>query len=183
MSMRQLSKQMQRDQSTMSLILSGQRGVSPEEVKLMGDLLLVPATEILRNLGIDIRDDVRRVPIAGHITSGNEVFLHASGTEESVVGPADLPTDAIALQWRTVNSALHFCDGWLAFISSAHAAPIDCVGKLVVCADQSSGRLYEGMLMRGYKPGLFNLALVPGSSMLENVAIAWASPILWIKPI
>jgi len=177
-----MSRQMRRDESTMSLILSGQRRASPEEIKMIADLLLVSANEVMRNLGIDIRDDVRRVPIAGHIGPSCDVTLHALGTEETIIGPADLPADAIALQWRTVGSALHYCDGWLVFISSAHSPPDAHIGKVAVCADQASGRLYYGMLLRGYKPGLYNVSLQPDSRMVENVSIAWCSPALWIKP-
>lgn len=181
-SMRKLSQSMQLDASAVSLILSDQRGMTPAEVKRMADLLLVPSTEIMRNLGIDIRDDVRRVPIAGHISASSEVTLHARGTEESVIGPADMPNDAVALQWRTVGSALYYTDGWLAFVSMSHARPEDHIGKMVICADQSSGKIYKGMLMRGYKSGLYNISFVPGQNMMENVTVAWCAPILWIKP-
>lgn len=51
-------------------------------VKMMADLLLVSTTEIMRNLGIDVREDIRRVPVAGHIDGRNEITLHARGTED-----------------------------------------------------------------------------------------------------
>lgn len=182
-SMRKLSRQMRRDESTMSLILAGQRGMTPEEVKQLSDLLLVKPTEVMRHLGIDVREDVRRVPIAGHVDAEFMVTLHAHGTEEHIIGPADLPNDAIAIQARTVGTGMYAIDGWLNFFSAAHADPSDHIGRVVMAAEKSSGRIMLAMMMRGYKQGLYNLAVpTAGGKTVENIELSWCSPLLWIKP-
>ena len=184
LSMRQLSKDLCLDASAVSLILSVKRDVSPGEIKSLADLLLVAPTEIMRALGIDVAEDVRRVPVAGHITKDSVVILHATGTEETVVGPADLPHDAIAVQFRTVGSSTYWRDGWLAFFSNTRNQPQECLGKISIIAEQHSGKIYFAVLDHGYKTGLYNIVFAASGSdkMLENVAVAWCSPVLWIKP-
>ena len=54
-----------------------------------------------------------------------------------------------------------------------------CLDKLCLAA-AGDGILRVGTLRRGYRAGMFNLIQSRGT--LENVALAWASPVMWIRP-
>ena len=179
LSMRRLSKAIGLDESAMSLILAGKRGVSPQEAKEIADQLMVPLQEVMRHMGVEVLDDVRKVRIVGHIAGDGAVHLRE--TDENVIGPADLPADAIALQFRTVGGPMYRRDGWLAFTSSTQSAPAQCVGVLCVAAERDTGALHLATIERGYKAGLFNLLLESGQ-LRENVDLEWATPILWLRP-
>lgn len=180
LSMRRVSAGMGLDESAMSLILAGKRGVSSWEAKLLADQLRVPVSEIMRNLGIDVLDDVHRVPIVGGVNAEGVVTMQGKKADELVTGPADLPNDAIALLCRTAGSRLGFLDGWIGFFSATQTDPASHIGKLVLCATED-GTMRVALLLRGYRPSTYNLML-PGS-MVENVAVEWASPLLWSKPL
>ena len=180
-SMRRISAGMGMDQSAMSLILAGKRGVSSGEAKLLADQLRVPVGEVMRNLGIDVRDDVHRVHIVGSVNADAEVTMSPRGAEGDITGPGDLPNDAIALLCRTAGSRLGFLDGWVGFFSAAQGEPALHIGKVVLCATDGD-KLRVALLLRGYRTGTYNL-MTPGNQLLENVEIKWVSPLLWAKPL
>jgi lambda repressor-like predicted transcriptional regulator len=178
LSMRALSKHLGRDPATMSLVLAGQRRATPSEVNDIAQQLMVPTAEVMRNLGVDVTDGVRRVRLAGVVERNATVTLRRVG--EPVIGPADLPHDAVALQYHTVGSDLHHLDGWLAFLSERHGAPELALGCMAVITGVD-GVLHMATLERGYQAEKYNL-MFAGGRLMENVAVAWASPVLWLKP-
>lgn len=182
LSMRRVSEQMGLDASAMSLILSGNRGVSPDECRALGDVLLQPATEIMRRLGVPIHDDIRRIPIGGRINGASEVILYKQA-DGYVGGPADLPHDAIALQLRTIGTPLHQFDGWIAYVASNQGQPERGLGQLSVAAT-ADHHLYLATIERGYRPDTYNLAFNLGGQAHtdENLTLAYASSVLWLKP-
>lgn len=139
---------------------------------------LDPAAVSYMLAGIDVIDDVRKIPIAGYCTVDCSITMMPKGTHDMIVAPADVPSGSFAIQHRSVNSIY---DGWISFISGVHEKPEDCVGKLTVLA-LKDGRLLRGVIKRGYKQGLYNLVLVPDGTVLENQEVAWAARVLWVLP-
>lgn len=179
-SQRGLAKKIGVDPAAISYTFSGQRKMSMDEAKAIADILLVPVTEVMRQAGIEVLDDVRKVPIAGYIGTGSVVTLLPKGTHDTAIAPPDVPNGSFALQVRMVQTTF---DGWLYYVSGQQQEPEQILDRLCLVA-VDDGRLLQGIVRRGYKRDLYNLVLAPdGGSVLENQKIAWAACVLWIQPL
>lgn len=179
-SQRGLAKKISIDPAAVSYMLAGKRGMSMDEAKSIAEVFLVPVTEVMRQAGIEVLDDVKKVPIAGHINASGVVTLLPTGTHDHVIAPADVPAGSFCLQMRTVNSVR---DGWLYFVSGQRMEPTSQLDKLCVIA-LNDGRIMLSVLKRGYKADLFNLVVLTDSdhTVLENKDVSWATRVLWILP-
>lgn len=179
-SQRSLAKRIGVDPAAVSYMLSGNRKMSMDEAKAIADALLVPVTEVMRQAGIEVLDDVRKVPIAGYIGQGAVVTLLPKGTHDTAIAPPDVPSGSFALQVRMVQTTF---DGWLYYVSGQQQEPEQVLDRLCLVA-VDDGRLLQGIVRRGYKRELYNLVLSPdGGPVLENQKIAWAACVLWIQPL
>lgn len=92
-----------------------------------------------------------------------------------------LDASAVAIQCRTTGTPLELMDGWEMFFSSKHENPAVAVDQMALVATKQNGlRLCN--VKRGYRRGTYNL-LAMGFEPIQNVELAWASPILWIKTV
>jgi len=178
-SQRQLAKKMGLDPASVSYMLAGKRRMTMEEARAIAGHLLLPVTEVMRQAGIEVMDDVRKVPIAGFIGKHCAVSLLPRGTHDTVNAPADVPSGSFVLQLRIVNSPQ---DGWLYFIDGAQGQAAECLDKMCLVAFKDGG-LVMAIVRRGYKKDLFNLLLTCDNTVLENREIAWTARTLWIQPI
>ena len=178
LSQRQLAKKMGLDPASVSYMLSGKRRMTMDEARQIAGHILIGVTEVMRQAGIDVLDDVHKVPIAGYITAGGVVSLLPKGTHDVVTCPADVPKGSFAIQARIVNSAN---DGWLWFVSGRQEQAEDCTGKLTLLACKD-GRMLCAIVKRGYKSGRYNLILMPDGGVIENEEVAWCARVLWIQP-
>ncbi len=178
-SQRQLAKRIGLDPAAVSYMLAGKRAISMDEAKAIADIFLVPVTEVMRQAGIDVLDDVRKVPIAGFIGANGAVTLLPKGTHDMVMAPADVPNGSFAMQVRMVQSPF---DGWLVFVSGQQQEPAEVIDKLAVLA-LSDGQLMQAIVRRGYKQGLYNLVIASDTNRVhENKQVTWAAKVLWILP-
>lgn len=178
LSQRQLAKKMDLDPASVSYMLSGKRRMTMDEARVLASHLLVPVTEVMRQAGIDVIDDVRRVPVAGYVSTGSAVTLLPKGTHDMALAPPDVPNGSFAVQTRIVSSP---SDGWLSFVSGVQESPAECTNKLTVVA-LKDGRMLQAIIKRGYKQAHYNLILMPEGGVLENKEVAWAARVLWIQP-
>lgn len=178
LSQRQLAKKMGLDPASVSYMLSGKRRMTMDEARQIASHLLIGVTEVMRQAGIDVLDDVHKVPVAGYVSAGAVVSLLPKGTHDVVTCPADVPSGSFAIQTRIVSSP---SDGWLSFVSGMQEKPEDCAGKLTVLA-LKDGRMLQAIIKRGYKQGYYNLILMPEGGVMENTEVAWCARILWIQP-
>lgn len=179
LSQRGLAKLMELDPAAVSLMLRGQRKMTNEEALQISGFLGVKVTEVLRQAGIDVTDDVRSVNVTGYIDDTAIVTLFPRRTADKVIGPADCPVGTYALQMRIPNSAK---DGWMYFISPAEEDPRNCLGK-VCCIALDNGEHVLSSLQRGYRTGTYNLIRCStGTALRTDANVTWASPVLWIKP-
>lgn len=180
-SQRQLAKKMDMDPASISNLFAGKRRMTPEEAKTIAGYLLVPVTEVLRQAGVDIQDDVRKIPIAGFINGQSVAYSIAEGAEDYMAAPHDVSADAYALQARTQMTGASYADGWLFVVDGTRHDPATMYGKLCIAATKS-GELYLGIVTRGYKLQHHNVSLLLAAQAVENRDVIWASPVLWIKP-
>lgn len=180
LSQRRLAGLMELDPAAVSLMLRGQRRMTPSEAHQMSVILGVKTTEVLRQAGIAVSDDVRQVKVAGYIDEQAVVTLFPRRTHDKVVGPADCPEGTYALQMRNPRSVK---DGWMYFISPSEDDPRAHLGH-VCCIALDNGEHVVSALQRGYRSGTFNLIrCANGETLRTDAAVVWASKILWIKPL
>lgn len=178
LSQRQLAKQMDLDPAAVSLMLRGQRRMTNEEAHFIAGRIGVPMTEVLRQAGIDVLDDVRAVPIRASMNDHGAITLFPDKTYERVHGPADCPTGTHAIQVRAPTSVQ---DGWLLFISPAQQEPGELLDRICLVTIKG-GQQCIAVIRRGYRQGAYNLITWPDREQRMDVEITWASHILWIKP-
>lgn len=180
LSQRGLAKLMDLDPAAVSLMMRGQRRMTNAEAHQLSTILGASITEILRQAGIEVRDDVRHVKVMGYIDGQAIVTLFPRRTYDKVVGPADCPDGTYALQMRIPGNTK---DGWMYFISPSEDDPRAHLGK-VCCIALDNGEHVVSSLQRGYRTGTFNLIRCDdGQALRTDVNVVWASPVLWIKPL
>lgn len=179
LSQRGLAKLMELDPAAVSLMLRGHRRMTPAEAHQMGTILGVSVTEVLRQAGIEVIDDVRRVKVTGYIDEGSVVTLFPKRTHDKVIGPADCPEGTYALQVRAPGNIK---DGWMLFVSPSEDDPRAHLGR-VCCVAVENGEHLVAVVQRGYRSGTFNLISASnGRAVRTDANVVWASPILWVKP-
>jgi len=178
LSQRGLAKLLELDPAAVSLMLRGQRKMTNEEAHQVSLILGVPITEVLRQAGIEVSEDVRRVKVTGYIDCDSRVTLFPKRTHDKVIGPADCPEGTYALQVRCAN---HPTDGWMMFISPSEDDPRAHLGVLC-CVAIADGTHVVAFVNRGYRSAAFNLIDQKGAALVTDANVVWASRILWIKP-
>ncbi len=179
LSQRGLAKLMELDPAAVSLMLRGQRKMTNEEAHQVSLILGVPITEVLRQAGIEVSEDVRRVKVTGYIDKDSCVTLFPKRTHDKVIGPADCPEGTYALQVRNPGSPK---DGWMFFVSPSEDDPRANLGR-VCCVALENGEHIIAVVQRGYRTGTFNLINGSnGEAVRTDAGLVWSSPILWIKP-
>jgi hypothetical protein len=178
LSQRGLAKLVELDPAAVSLMLRGQRKMTPHEAHQISVILGVPILEVMRRAGIDVTEDVRKAPIAAHVDSQGNVVSMPNGTHDMSSSPGDCPIGTYAVQVRAHTSVK---DGWLLFVSPAQSDAASHLDQLCNCATKAGQQLL-GVVRRGYKRDMQNLVLWPSNETIFDADLAWVSPVLWIKP-
>lgn len=178
LSQRGLAKLVDLDPAAVSLMLRGQRKMTPHEAHQISVILGVPILEVMRRAGIDVTEDVRKAPIAAHVDSQGNVVSMPNGTHDTANSPGDCPIGTYAVQVRAHTSVK---DGWLLFIAPAQSGAAEHLDQLCTCATKAGQQLL-GVVRRGYRRDTQNLILWPSNETIFDADLAWVSPVLWIKP-
>lgn len=180
MSLRQLAKKIDIDPSALSLTLRGKRKMTLEEANQIAHLLGVQVTEILRQAGVPVSDDVQGVKLVGTVDS-KSVVKTLTGSVKRIHAPADVPIEGHALQVRAANT---FHDGWVLFVSGDKTEPELTLDRLCVVYLANGGRVV-GVLRRGYEAECYNVIPfldMTGTGTLENQSVETAATVLWMRP-
>lgn len=166
------------DPAAISLMLRNKRKMTPHEAHQISVILGLPLNEIMRQAGIEVVDDVRRVPIAAYMDADGNVTAMPVGTHDIVIGPADCPVGTYAIQVRSPETIK---DGWLLFVTPAQIGANDNLDNLCAVAT-SAGKHLVSVVRRGYRKNSHNLVAWPSGELLADTDVAWSSSVLWIKP-
>lgn len=177
-SQRRLAMLMNLDPAAASLMFRAKRRMSPYEAHQVSQILGVPLNEVLRHAGIDVTDDVRKVPITSYLDAEGVIHLMPSRTHDHVLAPADCPVGTYAVQVRSPATLL---DSWMLFVNPAQVDPDEHVNSLCVTATDD-GRHLMAVVRRGYRNTTFNLVTWPSMTVSSDIKVAWTSQVLWIKP-
>lgn len=172
MSLREVAKRIDVWPAALSRALDGKRKMQiPEAVKL-AQVLNIPMAEVLQNAGIqEARTVGRRCNIIGHFTATGVVNPITDGTIERTAIPDSLPDHVVAVQARTAETSISYCDGWIYFFTEEQE-PYNLIGHWVL-ATLDDGTKVMGNLRRGYETGTYNL-FGPGYEPHRSVKIETA---------
>lgn len=179
-SQRGLAKLIDIDPAAISYMFNGKRAMSMDEAKSIASIIRMPVTEVMRQAGIDVTDDVCKVPVKGYISNGHEVSMLPDKTFDMIIAPPNLPAKSYALQMRNPGRAY---DGWLIFVSGEHVEDGGANMDHFSLAALSDGKMVLATIKRGYKAHSHNLLLAPDlGTVMENKQVAWSSRVMWIMP-
>lgn len=172
------------DPSSVSLLLTGSRRCQLSEAEEIARLLGQPLDDVLTNFGVDptAGSAARMVPIVGWISGHNEVTMKRPVDGPRLVeAPPGVPSGTVALRYRAASGPLENHDGRILFYEPRKTVEGDCIGQF--CIIQTAGHgCHARRLKRGYIKNSYNITGNYASiKTLENVAVEWASPVLWIK--
>ena len=180
LSQRSLARLLELDPAAVSLLMRGLRRMSNEEAHAIATILNVATTEVMRQAGVQVTDDVVRVKVMGYINRNHVVTLYPPKTHESVVGPADCPHGTYAMRRQSPGDIL---DGWLYFVNGSEDDPKAQLHHFCVVAIENGEQLLA-TLKPGYRAGTFNLINGNGADMVRaDCKVVWASRVIWIKPV
>lgn len=124
--------------------------------------------------------------VVGYVGAGQQVFPvddHALGAGlDEVDAPSEIGVRTVVAVCVRGDSMHPMKDGWLLFYSrDQEGVPEDCVGKLCVVQVADDGPLLVKDMRRGYTPGTWTL-LSWNAAPMEDIRLAWAAPVLSIRP-
>lgn len=194
MSQRGLAKAIQMDAAAVSLMLRGKRRMQINEAAEIARTLHLQLSDVLLHAGLHAGEAAGLVaPTKKAATGGRSSMVPLAyvidGTaelrpiepESRVELCSDLPPDAVAAQARTAMSPLQSMDRWLiAFRRRSTHDPISESIDRYCVVQLDDGRMTFGYLRPGYTSGRY-IIHGTGRDGVE-VAVAWAEPVLIIKP-
>lgn len=148
------------------------------EANQIAGLLGVSVTEVIRQAGIAVADDVQGIRLIGMVDAASEVRKLKDSQVKMVAAPPDVPHDGFALQIRAASAMQ---DGWLVLCGAAVEHPALMLERACVITLES-GKQVAGVLRRGYEPDAYNIVPLLAGPTTEDQAVGAVSPILWIRP-
>lgn len=127
----------------------------------------------------DEGDAERTVPLSGFVGAAQAVYTFDEGGAGYVEAPPGASPTTEAAEVRGDSMLPLYEDGTLLYYSR-QMPPEQMIGKRCIVRLED-GRVLVKSLRRGSERGLFTLVSLNAPD-IEDVAIAWAAPIDWIKP-
>ena len=180
-SQRSMARGLDLDPSAVSLILSGKRRISMKIAGRMAVFLRVPVEDVLRASGMEgLEPRVGEFPQFDLVGTVDDQRKITPISQSTVFGHRDLTPDTVAVRAQTTGTAEDHIDGWLFFFRESEEMDPSLIAKLCV-AEDDKGIKRIGNLRRGYGgSNIWNLDR--GRTVLENLKIVSATPVIWIKP-
>ena len=126
------------------------------------------------------RKTTRIVGRAGADTEGRIVFADGQGGLGEVELPEGATEESVAIEVNGYSQGF-IADGCLIFYTEVHAAPTeDMLGTIVVVGTDTDEVLLK-RLLRGSKPGLYDLESINGP-MLKDRRVIWAAHVDSLVP-
>jgi hypothetical protein len=117
---------------------------------------------------------------AGAATDGKVIMAHGQGGLGTVLIPEGASEESKAIEVEGYSMGV-LADGALVFYTETHSAPTDEMLGLVVIVGTPDGSVLLKKLLRGSRPGLFDLESINGP-MLRDQRVIWAAHIDSLVP-
>lgn len=156
---------------------TGKRRLSDFWIEKLAKALEIAASEIWSDSG----STVPTVPVVGYVGAGAQVFNFDDQSNLDFIEVMPGAEDTCALTVRGESMFPRYLPGDLIFYRPVDFVDDRVVGKeCVVQVQGSTAPTYVKRVQRGSVPGLYRLASYNAPD-IEDVHIAWASPVAWIK--
>lgn len=171
------------DPATFSLLLAGKRKMNIDRATEIARLIGVPLATVVAKAGVIVNEatGARSLPVVGWINGDSVAELDWNEQRHRVDAHGDLPPDTVAIQWRTTQSVLDICDGWLLMVTPPREVdPAEDLGRWGLVGIKG-GKTVAAKIARGYTPGHYNL-LAFAQEPARDVEVAWFAPACRIVP-
>lgn len=178
-SQRKLAKAMHLDPAAISLMLRGKQGISPQHAEMFAIELGVPLADVLENIGVNATAGASETAtIKGSVSDGGIVTMGKVVGSRKVAAPIGMASGSAVLRFHSEG----YTDGWLAFYFPVTGLS-ESVGRLCVIQVLGKNEWYLRVLRRNPdKKGTYTLVdAFTGRPALEDVRVASASPVVWIR--
>lgn len=138
---------------------------------------------LMRGKGPMLPKGDRLAPILGKAaaaTDGRVVFAEGQGGLGTVQIPEGASPDSVAIEVEGYSMGF-LADGALIFYTETHSAPTDDMLGMIVIVGTDHGEVLLKRLLRGSRPGLYDLESINGP-MLRDRKVVWAAHIDSIVP-
>lgn len=184
MSQAKLADEMDLDPSAISLAFRGERDIRADEAAEMARILRVPLEDVLRNAGIQLKEDGTRtkVPVVGWIDGKLAIHFGRPKGAQKVQAPEDL-AGLVCVRYQTSETRLEAFDGVLSYFVPRSDVSAEAIGRWCVVEFAKGGWALR-VVRRGYQRGAYNLSTVlttGDKNSEEDVWLKSASPVLWLK--
>ena len=177
-SLRSLATKLGMNHSQLSLTFSGGRRMTLDEAAKLSNFFGVPLHKIVENAGVTVKPmSGKRVSVIGAMRGDGTVEMHKGDKIERTSAPEDMPPDTIAVQCRTVGSALDWMDGFVVFCRKHDGLEHEHLER-VCLAQIAKGPAVIAMVRRGYVEGTYNLS---GPYTKDSAELVWATPIVFTR--
>lgn len=183
-----LAELLQMSPSGLSLLLSGKRRMRVEQAAEIARFVGAPIADVMRHAGANVSDDGTSleplsIPVVGWLDETNTATIDWTRRTHMVSLEEGYPPTSTALQWRTAQTRASMFDGWLVITLPPHT-PDDALimDRLCLVSIKGSNKVLLRKVKRGYSPGVYTL-LDFVEPAIHDAELAWASPILSIKPV
>jgi len=169
--------------SALSRTLTGQRRLALDEARQLGELLSAPMSEVMERAGLQAPVETGKVPLVGSIAGDGAVRAQWDRvTTQRVAMPPGVPSDAVALTFRTAGGELDHLDGATVICQRPVPPSPDAVGRAVI-AVMGKDMAY-GILRRSSQRGRHSLLVGPGlagAKRLEDVTVTAVAVAMWVR--
>lgn len=179
--MRRLAKLMELDPSAVSLMLRGKRTITSQEANKISGLLTIPVTEVLRQAGVLVNENMRQMVLKATIDKAGQLSATERKNPRRVAAPDNVPLNGTAAQVRVPKSTF---DGWVLFAGAADSRTDAFVNRLCFI-ELAASVTVVGTLLRGYEEKKHNIVpfMVDAIIGCESVVVKTVAPVLWILPV
>lgn len=168
-------------------ILNQNRKVSAVESAQIAEFLDVPLAVLVNKLGSGYKTEpLKFIPVVGYVGAGEMVVPLTKGDTEQDLKQIEAPPGIegdFAVEIRGQSMHPRFRDGdFLVCDRDLGSDLSNCIGK-ECCVRLVSGEVLIKLCERGNAPDTLTLVSINASApIMQDVAVQWAAPILWIRP-
>lgn len=169
--------------TTLSLMVGKNKSLVKDLFERQNDISVGTLNRLAGALDVSVIDLLAapRISLVGFIGAGGIVIYEEVNSGETVIRPPNVSMNLVALEVRGDSMLPKYSDGDIIYIGRDHDGVLpeyigrDCAVRL------ETGETYIKQLIKGSEEGKFTL-LSLNAPPIENVEIAWATPIAFIMP-
>lgn len=162
------------------LMLSGKRGVRPDEIAIWSRLLDVPYLDVVRRFGFAVPDNT--VAVTETLRVSGRISVRTPDQVYRVQAPPGLSAKGAAIVVEGAHTALAIFEGSHLFYERTEGVDVNAVGRLSVVETAEHGSApIVGMLTRGSVIGQIRIIVFGGLETIESRQLVGAWPVLWQK--